>query len=113
MACLFATACGGGKSAHYSAMVALPCLDRSYLATEAPEGSYVSVHVLGARANVAFEASIKDALRTATDAKVFATDGLSGDTVFREGNVVLVWDRPPNAAQRGRVEACLARASEG
>ncbi len=109
-ACLLATACSGAKSGHYSATVALPCLDRSYLTTEAPEGGYVPVHVLGAHLNIAFEESTKNALQTAADAKVYAITDPSGDTVFREGNVVLVWDRPPTAAQRGRVEACLAGA---
>lgn len=112
-ACLLVTACGGEKRAHYSASVALPCLDRSYLAAEAPEGGYVPVHVLGAHLNIAFEESTTIALRTAADAKVYAIDNPSGDTVFREGNVVLVWDRLPTAAQRGHVEACLARAAEG
>lgn len=112
-ACLVAAACGGSKNAHYSAAIALPCLDPGSGATQAAEGRYVPIHVHGTRLNISFEKTVKDALRTATEAKVYATDEVSGDTVFREGNAVLVWERPPSAAERQRVETCLARAIQG
>lgn len=110
-ACVLATACGGSENAHYSVAIALPCLDASYTATRATEGRYHAVHVLGAWLNISFEKSTNDALRTATEAKVYAIEPPPDDTVFREGNVVLVWDRPPTTKQRTRVDNCLARAA--
>ncbi len=109
-ACVLATACGS-ENAHYSAAIALPCLDASYAAAEATEGGYHAVHVRGARLNIAFEKSTKDALQTASAAKVYAIKPPPDGTVVRIGNAVLVWDKPPTIEQRTRVDDCLARAA--
>jgi hypothetical protein len=100
-----------GSGSHYDAVSALRCLGAGDRTAGTVMGRYVAVDVLGARLNIAFEPSGKKAMKTEAHYKVVAGHAPTSRTVARDGNVVLVWDRPPTDRERSAVEHCLRHAS--
>ena len=65
------------------------------------------VDVLRNHLNLSFERSAREARQTVAGYAIYAGHTPRRDLLFREGDVVLVWNRPPTPREQRSVESCL------
>jgi hypothetical protein len=109
--------CGGGDT-HYNASAVKTCLQRAgasvseadadRIAADAGQRGYL-VTIGSNRLNMAFERNSSDAADTENAYKAVS----DGDTLQREGNVVMAWDKTPNSEEKEQIENCLGEGSGG